>query len=691
MSYNQNIINVYGEERIRYYIGNGVTLDYTSINENNILLKNAIEHYILKYFDIPHDSDELNAMRNYVINVANQFGKNNTIISSSIFFIKENLEKIYGNARWFEELKRVKSEFAKRAYQLYNKSLKEGLTDEEKTTLTAFFNTSIATENASIKSAMEEYAIRLLAKNEIPNNFEEFRFIMNYASRYGLYVTNTKIDVFPEVYITAMTRREKNGSIVKDTNTGGYYKNGQIFINTNADRLYKPDLLSYIKTVCHETQHALQDYKARQNPDSVVALEYAEWKLFRKYYNDSNDSIYKSNYKYVEIEIDAENQGYHRTDWIYGRLAQSEFIDEHTKQELRNLRDINRARKKGYEQERPTHYEYSVSIDGKPIRKETFNVEQLNKIINVHPEELKNYPSLNKLYYEDGTPRSFEEMITSDIFINQSESSKLFEDYLIYAIDRQNTLEKLDFSTLNNLPIEKQANIFKCIISLFDKETDKLISFTENPELNKNSNNYERQIKALSNYHMEIANKLSDFIDNNYYFIRQLSKDGVHISQVSYNASMYKNNLEAIIYKFEHNQNPVFQEAVDENLDKFKKKYNQVTFTNKSIYVQEKLSKFDDDILDLKVPLPNGIKIPLRQYAEEYITSRMDSDYYFVAENGEKIHVMDVINDAITRSSQVRHQEVRESIQTNKTQNEYIEQLLTEEDLSHPITTLRKR
>ena len=691
MGYNQNIINVYGEDRIKHYIVNGVTLDYTSTNESNIFLKNAIEHYILKYIDAPHDSNELNAMRNYVINVANQFRKNNTIISNSIFFTKDNLEKIYGKAHWFEELKTVRSEFTKRAYSLYNKSLKEELTDEERTILMAFFNTSKETENESIKLAMEEYAIRLFAKNEIPSNTEEFRFIMNYASRYGLYVTNTKIDDFPEVYITAMTKKENDGSIVKNKTMGGYYNHGQIFINANADRIYKPDLLSYIKTVCHETQHALQDYKASQHPDSVVALEYAEWRLFRKYYNNSNDSIYKNNYKYVEIEIDAENQGYHRTEWIYGRLAQSESIDERTRQELRNLRDINRARKTEYEKERPIHYEYAVSIDGKPIRKETFNVEQLNKIIKEHPEELENYPSLNKLYHEDGSLRSFEEMITSDIFVNQSESSKMFEDYLIYAIDKLNALEMFNFSILNKLPIEKQANFFKRIISLFDKETDKLISFTEDPELDKNSNIRENQIKAISNYHMKIAIKLSNFIDNNYYFIRQLSKEGEYISQVGYNATMYKNNLEAIIYKFEHNQNSVFQETVDQNLDEFRKKYHQVTNINRLIYVQEKLGMFDNDVLDLRVSLPNGAEISLRQYAEEYITSRMDSNYYFVDENGQKMHVMDVINTAIIRANQVSHQEVREWIQTNQPQNEYIEQLLSQEDLSQSMTTSKKR
>ena len=190
---------------------------------------------------------------------------------------------------------------------------------------------------------------------------------------------------------------------------------------------------------------------------------------------------------------------------------------------------------------------------------------------------------------------------------------------------------------------------------------------------------------------MEIATRLSDFIENNYYFIRQLSKEGEYISQVGYNATMYKNNLESIIYNFEHNQNSVFQETVDKNLDEFRKKYHQVTNINRLIYVQEKLGMFDNDVLDLRVSLPNGAEISLRQYAEEYITSRMDSNYYFVDENGQKMRVMDVINTAIIRANQVSHQEVRKWIQTNQPQNEYIEQLLSQEDLSQSMTTSKKR
>lgn len=63
---------------------------------------------------------------------------------------------------------------------------------------------------------------------------------------------------------------------------GGIQYSKQIYINKNSELTKTiPEL---IHVVCHETQHSIQEIKARKDPNSAIGLEYAIRSIFEEQY-----------------------------------------------------------------------------------------------------------------------------------------------------------------------------------------------------------------------------------------------------------------------------------------------------------------------------------------------------------------------------------------------------------------------
>ena len=178
--YNQNTINHYGEEKIKKILEkDNYIINLSSIVEDRIRFRIALENYILKYNANPHSEEEKIGIDKYKKEILNTFINDPSAYTNTILLKKENAAILFTS----EELLKItqtKNKIANNAQKLYMESKKRELTNDEKDTLMTFFIASIDTKNESLKSAIEDYAKKILEKDVIPQNDMEFKFILNY-------------------------------------------------------------------------------------------------------------------------------------------------------------------------------------------------------------------------------------------------------------------------------------------------------------------------------------------------------------------------------------------------------------------------------------------------------------------------------------------------------------------------------
>lgn len=319
MKYNNEIINMYSEKDIEsclleYLKGNYskinaiyMELDKTSDRNVNLLgFRLALENYVLKYFKQPKTLELENAMKKLVRSIGENFSRKKINMLNSLFLQKENLNIFYKENE-LEIINNTMDSLKKKTFSLYQKfSRGETLSNHEvKILMNYFIYNKDASTDTYIYKAQVSYLQYLFKdfKAKI-TNVDELEFVANF----------TVVDYF-RVFDKHVSRPEvlvgNSGKNLRGQSHGPLVK-----IN---DQDLFANKLGFLKTINHECRHAVQSKDARLYKRKT-SYEMAKREIFSRYLSSNEFDTYKTNYRFEDIEKDAEKRGYLKTRAMTNRL-----------------------------------------------------------------------------------------------------------------------------------------------------------------------------------------------------------------------------------------------------------------------------------------------------------------------------------------------------------------------------------
>ena len=360
------------------------------------------------------------------------------------------------------------------AKRLYKKSRTEQLTEAEQNQLYSFFIKIMNTKDESLQKVIKSEIKRIIDSNKSVRRLSDPELLF-----YCQYIANTT----PTKPIVMLGES-------KDNKINGEEEYNMIVINHDIPGC---SIASLTHTVFHECRHAVQEEESK-NKDTIAAFEMAQYQLFLKYLNTDDYDSYHDNYQFSSIELDAENHGYY--DAIL--FLYNEFQREDLREELKN-------RRKFYLDTR-NYYAFMVDEKKRQVSVDKYIVENMDKIIKKHPEEIRNYPVLRHFYHSDGRKKSFSTILTQRV--NESQNRRMYEYYINYGI-RNGELDQINLNSWNKQDIR---SLIPALVSTYRLDNVcTLKDYFADTETNQNSNNKEdtyKQIETTTNYKLFLATKL---------------------------------------------------------------------------------------------------------------------------------------------------------------------------------------
>lgn len=634
--YNQDIIDGCGESRIKKLIEIGATkIPIDSLDRRDILTRHAIENYILKYYKNPHSEQEDIRMHQYINRMYDMFLNEPLIFVHTKLFDHPNCKILFSeqqNAKIDNKKRRV----VRSAHRFYIESKSRELNDKEKDILMSVFIKMIDTSNESMQAAIKDYAKRLLSREEVPRNRNELLFALTYANHVMLSSKHYRDKVIPSVI--ALTKE-------KPTNGGS---SGSGLITMNVD-LKNATLPLYMEIICHETEHLFQVYEAIHNPRSLVGLNHAIHQLLIRHYSKDGYNPYRRNYRYSDIEIDAENIGMVEAGFVYASLDLYNMS--------RRVHQDTDARMK----RRAIEYEHAIDSSGRMVPQEHFIVTHMNAIMKKFPEYLSHFPVLSQLYRENGEMKSFQEMLSMEVMVNESDYYQIFDDYLIQYI-KNGELENL---SLDQFSGKSRAYAVKHLISLFRDETAKISAMSKSFNTSKLP---EDDKKRYAQYHMRLALSLGKFVTNNLMKIESMADNEELGPFLSHNR--YLMDIQTLMHIFEsYNRDDGFKESCQRYKPRLAAIFDKTYLNHCTYYMRKKMKGFTPEELEQTVSLPDGTEVSFREYCEGYMPTRLDTAMYFISEAGEHLVPTDVMRDVLQEGQLSSMMKEDESVVTHTNHN----------------------
>lgn len=305
-----------------------------------------------------------------------------------------------------------------------------------------------------------------------------------------------------------------------EPNHGGHSNKKNIFLNKDCVR--RQTLDEFVAVAAHETEHWVQRTLAQKDDKTKAGLDYAIISVVRNYYRENHEDfeIYKKNYRFEDIEHDAEKVGAEKA-WEY--LYELGFEDRADKL-VKGVKEKFKVRK----------FDYSLGIDeNRNVRpRESLYFDIVNKAIADDPQKLEEAKALKVLYNPDGKPKSFKEIVSKDFKVNAEDTNGIYEQYCMEYISR-GELDKLD---LQSFPEEVQGKIASRLISILSTESYKIGKMdyherdTAKVKLSKDT------FAVSEKYHLDNSKRIMEFINKNYNHLKQLQKDGKFSSIIDMNS-----------------------------------------------------------------------------------------------------------------------------------------------------------
>lgn len=495
---------------------------FTTLVLDKVEKRNALNNYILKNYDTVDENVKKN-MDRYLHAFYGKFLSDPTELLNSPFlenpeiiekFCPQEIKSVKGNAKEIviNEHKRNMSNIK----ELYIRDKNgEKLSDGETRRLMSFFIKNIRTQNKEIQDAQKKYVCKLINENSevvklLPKQTEFIaRYVNNYMLNHRLKELGYNIgEIENDIYI--MERPDD------ESNKGGYQFKNNILINRKSSFSRVVDL---IHVTCHETEHSIQDLESKKNKDSKIGLDNAIDKILRINLKKPGYDIYEKNYRFNEIEKDAEKYGYYMAELF---LRTNGFNGLAYK-----------LKKEGNEREYKRQYEYDYRVDENKVKytKEIFIIRKLSGIMQSRPDFLRDFPVLSQLYIADEKTgkveaKTLEELLIQEFRVNETGKSEVYEDFCkayIYKGD----LEKFD---LSKFPEEMQVNIASRLISILATEREQIgrMNYSNpNERIFEGEDGVTSEVRIkVEEFHLENSKRIMEFINKNYQQLMKLQKEG---------------------------------------------------------------------------------------------------------------------------------------------------------------------
>lgn len=155
--------------------------------------------------------------------------------------------------------------------------------------------------------------------------------------------------------------------------------------------------MEFLKTSLHEMRHAVQNKNKKEQKYDINTYKMVKEDNLKKF----DPNYYSSNYKYVNEEIDARIESYNMLAKFFETYL-PEYLDELQKSIIENLQKEQTIKNTRDENEQ-IQIISKANID--------FNLA-FDTLIKYNPNILKEAPILNIEYYEDGSPKSYEDIVS---------------------------------------------------------------------------------------------------------------------------------------------------------------------------------------------------------------------------------------------------------------------------------------
>lgn len=245
----------------------------------------------------------------------------------------------------------------------------------------------------------------------------------------------------------------KTITISKKHLVGTSFRNNKLEIESATLKNGKLEGLSILKTLFHEIRHAVQDKNKFEN--SANALSYM--KSIREILGMNNDEEYHRNYRYYDIEADANNYG-----WMEIRAILKDYMNFPEKKRLDAYADI-------YATEHLIRKSFPAKTDenNKLCPTWTYMINSLDNYFRQNPSDLNGkYSHFKKFYNSDGSAKTYGELLLLD-----SADVRQYSDLYLNMINAR-VNNKLDIG-INSLSLEGKKNIIRnyntIIYAIYDK------------------------------------------------------------------------------------------------------------------------------------------------------------------------------------------------------------------------------
>ena len=292
-----------------------------------IELRNAFESYILKNYD-KVSGVEKSVMEEYLKVFYITFLKepdkhlDSLLLQSSDVVSKlcPDLKKVMGDKK--VSLKdTVKSTYltkTKNWKELYTRDKNtDSLSQEEINILMHKMKSLIGSEKKEDIQMVTDYVKKMLSQYKPTNDLEDsqLEFLAKYISNR---VQNDRLkqagrqDLKEDIFIYVGTEKP---------NLGGYSIGDEIYLNKQST--LTENLAKFFQTVSHETEHWVQKQFAYYDDKTKAGLDAAMTDVIRDYYrkHHSEFDVYNENYRFEEIEEDAERVGSERAEYYLRDLG----------------------------------------------------------------------------------------------------------------------------------------------------------------------------------------------------------------------------------------------------------------------------------------------------------------------------------------------------------------------------------
>ncbi len=589
--YSQHFIDQKGES---YFEKMCFELPYSHKNIDDLSFESVrnyyeLQHYLTKCIVTGKSSK---TCQQYVIQMYQDFYKQPWKFVHSPLLKDTIIEKVFGHNAF--KIKQFRDSYYSEvtAKKIYKESKKRELTESEKNQLYSFFIRNLNTKNESLQRVIKQEIKKIIDSNKSVRRLSDSELLL-----YCQYIANTT----PTKPIVML------GEVDGNKQTNGEEEHNIIVINHDIPGC---SIASLTHIVFHECRHAVQEEESK-NKDTVAAFEMAQYKLFNKYMNADNYDSYHDNYKYSSIELDAENHGYYdATIFLCG-----EFQREDLREELNNSRK--------FDLETRNYYAFMYDEKKRPISVDKFIVENMDKIIKEHPEEIKNYPVLSHFYHPNGSKKSFLEIFMQRI--NQSQNRRMYEYYLNYGI-RNGELDKID---LKNMSSNDIRSLIPALVSTYRLDNVcTLKDYFMDTKTYKNSNHKEftyKQIETTTNYKLFLATKLLSYINQNFDTIIEAYK-GTNDERISNTHPVYNFLYDFRDFNPDNIENEVLRTSPSfrKKLEDYKAIYTETLKKFNKIYAIQRLEELPQTDRKTIVTI-NNKQLTIEDFILKYALLQMDS------------------------------------------------------------------